>query len=979
MDDYSIMEYYIIYGVNPDEYVDVSIYVLNFSHLLLRKLNECGFKTIKNILFAKRSDLQHIRGFGIKQVEIFETELKKFFEGSNEYLKTNLATSFDEIEKSEKKYYQVFNVDPDEFIDKDISILPITPGIRMRLAQNGYGTINALLNSKRSELQRVKGVGEKQLDKIEKDLKSVVSLSMEDYKRTVSASNVNVIIENRHKILSGDFSFSHDLDADIIPIIEKYEEAYESLGSEIVSEIIEKPIVYYNLTKIIDNISKKDSAYNAALKRVEQSLELVPNDYIVKPAYSFIRAALSKDDATTLLKMGDMKSIKLGSLSYILNYGMKKEAELIAQVLKNSVFDINDTLEKLFKELHKNDMQKIVLELRSKGYTLDQIGQQYQKTRERIRQIEARAKRYFDQWNANSRIMLYISAINDSKEVISPDNVLSLFGEYGKEMLYLLKTSDQKYYFYVSDVDCFVLGNRSQLDEIIAEINGFPDLINNDGIEELAKKQYYTKGIDKDVFMVAIKSVYKRSEKVYYKTSLNPSKIYLYIIEKYYPSGILLYDDDVMTDFREHIKEEFGDVSISANDRAVRARIMDNCIMCGKGKYMIKKESYMPDELLSNIISYIDNEEHSIIMINTVYSIFEDHLLLNGIDNRYFLQGVLKEELSDKYSFTRDYIFKDSNIGSFYQEIVKYIQKFDYPITKKQIIDYFPGITEIVLNFSVSDESVINYFGEYLHGSKLNLNDTEIEYLYNCVRKIVKDGTVHHSKELYELVLHDNPNLLKKAGIFYAYSLFSVVEYLFRNEFQLSRPYIAMNDVEFLKPLEIIAEWVKSQALISIKDITLYAKELKYQVYSILDLMNSYNDSHLLINAESIASFEYIGITQEIAEKVETIVTSGISGTVLISSLSCINSLPKLNIPWTEWLIYSVLLKWGKNTDLSVTNKYFYYAHPVVAPKGKLDISDVNIDELSTTGNGEFIIDDLDNIDDLIADAIDDELFEELI
>ena len=973
------MEYYIIYGVNPDEYLDVSVYVLNFSHILLRKLNECGFKTIYNILFAKRSDLQHIRGFGIKQVEIFETELKSFFEGRDEYSKTNSATSFDEIEKPEKKYYQVFNVDPDEFIDKDISILPITPGIRMRLAQNGYGTINALLNSKRSELQCVKGVGEKQLHKIEKDLKSVVSLSMEDYKRTVSASNVNVIIENRHKILSGDFSFSHDLDADIIPIIEKYEEAYESLGSEIVSEIIEKPIVYYNLTKIIDTISKKDSAYNAALKRVEQSLELVPNDYIVKPAYSFIRAALSKDDATTLLKMGDMKSIKLGSLSYILNYGMKKEAELIAQVLKNSVFDINDTLEKLFNELHKNDMQKIVLELRSKGYTLDQIGQQYQKTRERIRQIEARAKRYFDQWNANSRIMLYISAINDSKEVISPDNVLSLFGEYGKEMLYLLKTSDQKYYFYVSDVDCFVLGNRSQLDEIIAEINGFPDLINNDGIEELAKKQYYTKGIDKDVFMVAIKSVYKRSEKVYYKTSLNSSKIYLYIIEKYYPNGILLYDDDVMTDFRRHIKEEFGEEYISANDRAVRARIIDNCIMCDKGKYMIRKESYISEELLYDIVFYIDNEEKSVIMLNTVFTLFRNRLLSVGIDNRYFLQGVLKEELSDRYSFSRDYIFKDGNIKSFYKEIVNYIQKFDYPITKKQIFDYFPGITEIVLNFSVSDESIINFFGEYLHGSRLNLNDDDIKYLYNAVDELIDDCGAHHGKELYEIISKDNPTVLNKAGIFHAYSLFSVVEYLFRNEFQFSRPYFAKNNVEFSKPLEIIEEWVKSQALISIKDITLYAKELKYQVYSILDLMNSYNDSHLLINAESIASFEYIGITQEIAEKVETIVTSGISGTVLISSLSCINSLPKLNIPWTEWLIYSVLLKWGKNTDLSVTNKYFYYAHPVVAPKGKLDISDVNIDEISTTGNDEFIIDDLDNIDDLIADAIDDELFEELI
>lgn len=981
MEDYNAREYYIIYGVDPKDYSDVNIFVLNFSHILLRKLEECGFKTIYSLLFAKRSDISSVRGFGIRQVELFETELKAFIEKKNGYALDEKATSDEEEHSLEKKYSLIYGVNSDDYSNIDISVLSLTPGIQMRLVQNGFNTIASLLEAKRSKIQSVKGIGTKQLDKIELELKNYTSSSSEHNAiiDTFSKSQAEAIILNRKKILMGDFSFKKDINNDLLPIIEKYETSYEALGSEIVSDIAENPSIYTKLTSILDTLSRKYLLYSNSVKKAYQSLALLPASIASKPALSFIMATLSKDDADDLLKLGDMATIKLSSLPYYLTFGMRKEADLIAQVYTKCVFNMSESIEKLLKGLHKNEMQKITLEMRSKGYTLEQIGQQYGKSRERIRQIEARARRYFDHWNAHSKIMYFLSALLDSKEVILEDELIPFLGEHSEEVLYLLKSSDISIYSYIADANCFILCPKSKIDEAITMVQKLPDLFSDDTIDSLVNSSFPLNTIRNEILMIALKLTYKKTGKIYYRTSLNSSKIYLYIIQKYYPDGIMLYDDTVMIEFRNRIIEEFGDVSISPNDRAVRARIMDNCIICGKGKYMLKKESYMPEELLSEIISYIDNEERSVLMLNTVFSVFESHLLLNGIDNRYFLQGILKEKLSDKYSFSRDYIFKDGNIGSFHQEVVNYIKEFNHPITKKQIYDHFPGITEIILNFSVSDDNIINFFGEYLHGSRLNLNDDDVKYLYNVVSNVVKDGEVHHGKELYETINRNNPGMLTKAGIFQAYSLFSVTEYLFRNEFQFSRPYLALNDVELSKPLEVIGELVKSKDIISVKSITECAKEFRYQIYSILELMNSFNDSHLLINSEFIATFDYIGINKDIAEKVETIIINNISDTTLIADLSCINTLPKLNVPWTDWLIYSTLLKWSHNLDVSVTNKYFYYASPVVAFKGKMDLSGITAENSIKMDNSKIEVDDLDNIDDLIADFLDDDLFEDLL
>jgi len=605
-------------------------------------------------------------------------------------------------------YFELYGINPDEYLEIDILSLGLTDRLSAKLKQNGFNTVEKILRAKRSDIQALKGIGAKQIANIESELKIFLSNYLElNHENNVNKDAVKIILTNKERIISGDFSFKIGMPQDIVNIIEKYEHTYNDLSSETVLDIVVDTDKYKNILKYLTFVSKKYNIFSVSRNNTFKCLELVPKEYLNKPAYSFILATLSKNDAEILLKITDMKKAKLCFLPYLLDMEMIKESDLISKVYTRCNFNIFNSINYIINELQSNEMQKIILNMRAEGFTLDQIGQQYGKTRERIRQIEAKARRKFEHWDSCNKIILKISALLNSKNVIESKEIVSLLENYGEEFIYLLKNSEQNYYRYFSDIDSFIIEENGELDHALLIVQSLPDIIDNDDVLLFSKKTYEEHGISEDIFKAAINFKYKTSGKIFYKITLTTTKIYLYIIQKYYPNGIFLYDRDVIKEFRTKICNEFGEVNIAANDRALRARVADNCIMCDKGKYMIKKKSYISDELLSEILSYIENEKKSVIMLNSIFVLFENSLFVNGINNRYFLQGILKEYLSDKYSFTRDYLFKDKNMSSFYNEVINYICKFDYPITKKQINDAFPGITEIVLSFSVGDENIV--------------------------------------------------------------------------------------------------------------------------------------------------------------------------------------------------------------------------------------------------------------------------------
>lgn len=129
--------------------------------------------------------------------------------------------------------------------------------------------------------------------------------------------------------------------------------------------------------------------------------------------------------------------------------------------------------------------------------------------------------------------------------------------------------------------------------------------------------------------------------------------------------------------------------------------------------------------------------------------------------------------------------------------------------------------------------------------------------------------------------------------------------------------------------------------------------------------MNSCNETHFLINADEVASVDIIGITEKDVGEIEQILDKEVSKVMPINNLKYVHLFPKIEFPWTEWLIYSAIKRWGKKYEVQSSEAQLRHSVPLIAPMGKM-----YLDEMKNIQNeGELMVaDDLNNIDDFISD-----------
>ena len=366
-----------------------------------------------------------------------------------------------------------------------------------------------------------------------------------------------------------------------------------------------------------------------------------------------------------------------------------------------------------------------------------------------------------------------------------------------------------------------------------------------------------------------------------------------------------IYDHAELDRFRQYAADEYGIDDLPANDRAISARIANISILCGRGVYRPSKKRYFSSDLESRILDFIENEQRGILPVSAIFSTFEKELVSEGIDNRYYLQGILHEKYGDKFYFKRDYIMKDATISSFYDEIIRYIRMSPVQVSKRELYDVFK-VSDITISIAASDPSIINYYGSYLYGGNLSIDGPEEKALEEYLEIVLSDHVEHHIQEIFEVIKEDQSSFCGRNGIFYSYQMFSVLQYLFAEQYQFSRPYIALNDVVIGRADERIRELVYDSDEIELDDVFDYAKENHYYIYSKLDFANSLINTHVFKNKDVLIRLTETGFDESEIPVIEDMILSELSGNnKLIGDLECVYRFKSIMIPWNEWFIYS--------------------------------------------------------------------------
>lgn len=863
-----------------------------------------------------------------------------------------------------------YGVDPIEYAEDEIEIANFSVRTFGRLKNNGIDTVADLLQRTEADLLSIKGFGRNSYDEVVRFVKTLrQSTNGINQKNMVIRRQPYWAREQRELLFAGRFDelnpehFEKDGD-----YIEGLREAYDVLGVDIIEEIHRNSLSVLEYERAFREYYLKMDRLFTQRSEVKNCLDQIIDVKPNKQVYPYIWAFPANTEVCERLysvcvdekfTFEDLRKINLEDYD---------TAVLLVKFLRWCQFDLGTEYEEHWNSHRDRERVEDIVRLRSNRSTLEEVGNIYGITRERIRQIEAKAVRKFRVWEKNHNFLAKVAAECGCCSVITFKRIKEILRDKGDIIIYLLRLADSSHYYVDLDLEIVVRDDFDYSVRIQKYVDMLPDVFN---VRELPVwMQELPERISEEILQRAVEMQYRLTGDTYHRSRLSVGLMCEHVLRTYFPEGLHIYDDKEIEDFRNHIYQDYGDVKMSDTNRALVARISDVGVLCGRGRYKSKQEEYLSSDLCEDISSYIEDSSDTIFLINTIFSLFEDRLRAGGIDNKYYLQGVLKELFGDRYYFRRDYISKDAELTSIYSAIIRYIKNSVAPVSKAEIFEAFQGLTEIVLNFAVNDPEVLNYFGTYIHADNVKLYEEDYSYVKQVADKLLAKNDVLHSKDFFEFIKADNSEFLERTGATYPYRLFSLLEYMLSEDYQFARPYIAKADVVIDRPMERFRELLDQQDVTEIQELLNLASECRFQMIGLLDFLNVFSDTHFILDKEHLIKISATGIDETTVRRIEPLILSEISGTKVISQLRCREQFPEIQVRWEEWLIFSVLDKWSESLEVGLTARAFKDAVALVAPRGRMNPDEFS-DVLATT---KYQTDNLDNIDDLIADIIEEEL-----
>ena len=142
--------------------------------------------------------------------------------------------------------------------------------------------------------------------------------------------------------------------------------------------------------------------------------------------------------------------------------------------------------------------------------------------------------------------------------------------------------------------------------------------------------------------------------------------------------------------------------------------------------------------------------------------------------------------------------------------------------------------------------------------------------------------------------------------------------------------------------------------------------DFKYHI-SFLRFATICNAKFFLLTNDTMVSVERLGLDQRKGLEVERIIIPLVKETLPVRDLKCCGELPRIRVSWTDWLVYSTLMKWSRKLDVGLSSTKMKLAVPLVALRGHMDPGAVDV---SPRQRKYFVEDDLDNLDLLLESII---------
>ena len=315
-------------------------------------------------------------------------------------------------------------------------------------------------------------------------------------------------------------------------------------------------------------------------------------------------------------------------------------------------------------------------------------------------------------------------------------------------------------------------------------------------------------------------------------------------------------------------------------------------------------------------------------------------------------------------------------------DIKEYIDNATAPVTREEVLRTVEGCTNKAIRYAFESGEILNYRGAYYSAKRIIISSESRQGVAGLIQNIISDQRQHHIDDLYRRTKNRYPEFLNDNYITNSNQLFSVVAYLYKDEFNFSWPFFTSKDKSIDSEKQLIDSFMNGEEELTVDNLVLFAKEMGIVVPSILRLIKSLEGIAILKNRNEFVLLEDINISSSNISKIKLELRKELLSKkcCAIRDLACVPSFPDVEMEWNEWLIFSLVSKWMPDLIVETTSNQFKYSVPVISLPGVKTASCIESIKKKyagqESGGGKFKTENLDRIDDLIADVLEDELIE---
>ena len=625
--------------------------------------------------------------------------------------------------------------------------------------------------------------------------------------------------------------------------------------------------------------------------------------------------ALQKKGITII---GDLEGISVDRLSAIVgNHNIDKFRNI------SPMFQYN--LTELFEKVltaSSEDNNYIITLFRAEGYTLKDIGELVGLTRERVRQIVGKYLR-----SLNSFMVPIIDYFMNPKGFVTVQELIDIYDndDFDKILILWCKNSDHVHYLKYADVFLPITENlrsiEANLSTLAEEFVG-DGITLSDSIDELGSmlQENNCFYLDTDAFIAFMQyQGYRVYGDCIFKGRQSYGSLCARIVAKRFTDGIKLYDSHDLNLLRQYALEEYGDIGLPSDDRALSSRVSEFLVLRGRGMYISEENIYVESQLLEELKAYINSQPEAEIYYADLFAKHEGMIrMMSSIDNYNYLHGVLKLYCGEEYDFNnRDYLIKRGDgliSGKFSDRLRKFIVTSGKPVHKRDIKREFPGVTDIVLSSTmIYDESLFQWdYNVFSSMDLIRLTEQDKDYLKTAITEIMSTTNGYCSDNmLFSEVYHHCSEIINKNNMTDANNLYYLCAKIFSKQFDFRRPHICqMGLLEAMSVKNIALLMLNNPNRLSFGDYQKIANQLQWSAVTTGVVFADIEKDYFRVNDDLYIKENTLCMPQDFLNKVEAWLRTRLEKGFISLITIDFDGLPDFEYDWNNHLLRSIVDKY---------------------------------------------------------------------